>query len=71
MKVRVTFDISDKDRLLFGAKIHGKLVPATNEEVTNIIEVIVEESLALDRKVFDEHTAEIIKAIRHSLDKEK
>jgi hypothetical protein len=71
MKVRITFDISDRDRLLFGAKIHGKLVPASNEEVTKIIEASVEEMLVYDRQVFDEHTAEIIKLLKDSTTKGK
>ena len=67
MKIRITFDISDKDRLLFGAKIHGKLTPASREEIEAVIHESVENGLVHNREVFDKHTADIIKAIEQSV----
>ena len=66
MKIRLTIEVTDKDRLLFGAKLHGKLTPATREEIIEVVLASVDETLAHDREVFDKHTEEIIKAIKQS-----
>ena len=63
MKLRITFDIDERDRLLFGAKIHGTMTPATRDEIISIITLSVDDMLVHDREVFDEYTKEVIKQL--------
>jgi hypothetical protein len=63
MKVRITFDIDERDRLLIGAKIHGTMTPATHAEVTNTIINEVDNLMRHDRDIWDEHTAEVLKQL--------
>lgn len=37
MKVRVTLDIDDGDRMIIGLAIHGEHIPATREELVDTV----------------------------------
>ena len=66
MKVRVTFDISDNDRLLIGtgADEDGKLRPATHEEMVSFIEDAYTEQIEPKAAAFEEFRKEFVSKIK-------
>lgn len=60
MKVAITFHITDKDRLLYGVRATGTMVPAKREAIVKIIEEDVYEGLEEQRDIFDRHTTEVL-----------
>lgn len=69
MKVRVTTELTDADRLMIGAALNGKMgTPATHEECTRYLEYIIGRGLSPLRRKWEIETKEIIEAIRAKLD---
>ena len=60
MKVHITFDISDEERIVLGLKAHGSLAPATRSEMEAIIEEYVRIPLDVGVKALRKANQDII-----------
>lgn len=60
MKIGVTFEISDEDRLLYGVRATGQLVPAKRNTIIEFIKQDVEGGLIERRAIFEKHTQEVL-----------
>lgn len=60
MKVRVTFDVTDTDRIAIGVLIDGKFAPASHETTEAYLAGVVHQRLARLRAQFDLATQSII-----------
>lgn len=69
MKVRVTLEVSDADRLIIGLKRQGKYIPATREEIVEEVEHAFDIHMHEPRKAYDEANEQIARAILGSLGK--
>ena len=68
MKVRVTLDISDQDRLILGLAEHGVFgKQASREFIVSYIGSMYELSMRKGREEFDFRTREIIELIESSI----
>lgn len=67
MKVRVTFDVTDQQRLGIGAATSGQFRPATREEIDAFIEVVVTDRLNDLAAVVQRQTDEIVAKIMTKL----
>lgn len=66
MKVRITFDVGDDDRILIGtaADEDGRLRPATHKELVDSIGDMYEEFMEPKRMQFDKFRKEFIAGIK-------
>ena len=67
MKVRVTIDVSDVDRIILGAAIHDTFVNASHEEIVEAITNAYEFSMLKSRKAYSDMTQGTVDAIKESL----
>lgn len=67
MKVRITTDLSDSDRLMIGAITHGTLgVIATHEECTEYLIEILQDALEPPRRGWQKVNDEIVSSLKIS-----
>lgn len=66
MKVRITFEVNDDDRLLIGTASddEGRLRPATHEELVSSIDAMYEEFMVPKRAAFEIFRKEFIAGIK-------
>lgn len=63
MKINITFEVDERDRLLYGARITGQLVPANHKQIRELIEYDVNHGLDERRAIFNAHTEQVLKLL--------
>lgn len=59
-KIRITFDLNDRQMTVLGVKATNKMVRATREQAVSEIEQIVDEVLSAGTTELDKITAEVV-----------
>lgn len=67
MKVRVTLDIDDTDRMIIGLAVHGRHVQATREELVDTVVGAYEKSMLPARAAWKKRNDAIVAEITAAL----